>query len=59
MGNDVYPFIVGRPVAELNAHEFLWVAQRIEERGTDESAHRACRSAGKSYATPSPPAEPT
>ncbi|ATB58137.1 MULTISPECIES: tyrosine-type recombinase/integrase [Xanthomonas] len=33
MGNDVFPWIGSRPVAQLTAPEFLKVALRIEERG--------------------------
>lgn len=47
MGNDVYPYIGGRPVAELNAPEFLKVARRIEERGAVESAHRVMQTCGQ------------
>lgn len=37
---DIFPWIGDRPVAELSAPDFLRVAQRIEERGAIESAHR-------------------
>lgn len=47
MGKDVYPYIGGRPVAELNAPEFLRVARRIEERGAIESAHRVMQTCGQ------------
>ena len=40
LANDVFPYIGGRPVAELTAPEFLRMARRIEERGAIESAHR-------------------
>ena len=45
--NDVFPWIGGRPVAELSAPEFLQVARRIEERGAIESAHRILRICGQ------------
>lgn len=45
--NDVYPWIGGRPVAELTAPEFLRVARRIEERGAIESAHRIMQNCGQ------------
>ena len=47
MENDVFPWIGGRPVAELSAPEFLQVARRIEERGAIESAHRILRICGQ------------
>ena len=47
MDNDVYPYIGGRPVAELVAPEFLRVARRIEERGAVESAHRVMQTCGQ------------
>lgn len=40
MDNDVFPYIGGRPIAELSAPEFLKVARRVEARGAIESAHR-------------------
>lgn len=45
--NDVFPWIGGRPVAELSAPEFLKVARRIEERGAIESAHRIMQNCGQ------------
>lgn len=47
MSNDVYPYIGSRPVAELNAPDFLKVARRIEERGAIESAHRVMQTCGQ------------
>ncbi len=47
MNNDVYPYIGGRPVAELAAPEFLAVGRRIEERGAVESAHRVLQTCGQ------------
>ena len=47
MDNDVFPYIGGRPVAELTAPEFLRVARRIEERGAIESAHRIMQNCGQ------------
>ena len=37
---DVFPWIGGRPVAEINAPEVLDVCRRIEKRGAIETAHR-------------------
>lgn len=47
MVNDVYPYIGGRPVAELSAPEFLRVGRRMEERGALESAHRVLQTCGQ------------
>jgi len=47
MGNDVYPYIGARPVAELAAPEFLRAARRIEDRGAVESAHRVLQTCGQ------------
>jgi len=47
MANDVYPYIGGRPVAELAAPEFLRVGRRMEERGALESAHRVLQTCGQ------------
>ncbi|MBH1878399.1 MULTISPECIES: tyrosine-type recombinase/integrase [Lysobacteraceae] len=47
MDNDVFPWIGGRPVAELAAPDFLRVARRIEERGAIESAHRIMQNCGQ------------
>lgn len=47
MVNDVYPYIGGRPVAELSAPEFLRVVRRMEERGAIESAHRVLQTCGR------------
>jgi hypothetical protein len=46
LANDVFPYIGGRPVAELTAPEFLRVARRIEERAI-ESAHRILQNCGQ------------
>ena len=45
--NDVFPYIGGKPVAEVTAPEFLRVARRIEERGAVESAHRILQNCGQ------------
>ena len=39
--NDVFPWIGGRPIAEITAQEILDVLRRIEGRGTLDTAHRA------------------
>lgn len=45
--NDVFPYIGGRPVAELSAPEFLSMARRVEKRGAIESAHRILQNCGQ------------
>lgn len=45
--NDVFPYIGGKPVAEVTAPDFLRVARRIEERGAIESAHRILQNCGQ------------
>ncbi|WP_426664091.1 tyrosine-type recombinase/integrase [Rhodanobacter aciditrophus] len=47
MANDVYPYVGGRPIAELSAPEFLRVGRRMEERGALESAHRVLQTCGQ------------
>lgn len=47
LDNDVFPYVGGRPIAELTAPEFLRVARRIEERGAIESAHRIMQTCGQ------------
>lgn len=38
--NDVFPWLGGRPIADITPPELLKVLRRIEERGAVESAHR-------------------
>jgi integrase len=38
---DVFPYIGGRPVAEISAPEVLTVCRRVEARGAIDTAHRA------------------
>ena len=38
---DVFPWLGGRPVAEITAPEILTISRRIEARGKIETAHRA------------------
>lgn len=44
---DVFPWIGGRPIAELAAPEILTTMRRIEGRGTLETAHRVLQSCGQ------------
>lgn len=46
---DVFPWIGGRPIAEISAPELLDVLRRIEERGAVETAHRAKQNAGQIF----------
>lgn len=38
---DIFPWIGGRPIAEVSAPELLAVIRRIEDRGALDTAHRA------------------
>ncbi|MBI3229157.1 MAG: integrase arm-type DNA-binding domain-containing protein, partial [Burkholderiales bacterium] len=38
---DIFPWLGGRPIADITAPELLGVIQRIENRGALETAHRA------------------
>ncbi len=44
---DVFPWIGGRPVADVTAPELLTVLRRIEGRGALETAHRALGNCGQ------------
>lgn len=46
---DVFPWIGGRPIAEVNAPELLTVLRRVESRGALETAHRAHQNCGKVF----------
>lgn len=46
---DVFPWIGGRPVAEITAPELLTVVRRIESRGALETAHRALGNCGQVF----------
>lgn len=46
---DVFPWIGGRPVADVTAPELLAVLRRIEGRGTIETAHRALQNCGQVF----------
>lgn len=46
---DIFPWIGGRPVAEITAPELLAVLRRIEERGAIETAHRALGNCGQVF----------
>ncbi len=44
---DVFPWIGSKPVADLEAPEFLSVARRVEKRGHIDTAHRAMQLCGQ------------
>lgn len=46
---DVFPWVGGRPIAELSAPEILATMRRIEARGTLETAHRVMQSCGQVF----------
>lgn len=46
---DIFPWLGGRPVAEIDAPELLAVVRRIEGRGALESAHRALSNCGQVF----------
>ena len=46
---DVFPWIGGRPIADITAPELLAVLRRIEERGAVETAHRAHQNCGQVF----------
>lgn len=46
---DIFPWIGGRPIADINAPELLTVLQRIEKRGAIETAHRALSNCGQVF----------
>lgn len=46
---DIFPWIGGRPIAEVNAPELLAVVRRIESRGALETAHRALGNCGQVF----------
>lgn len=46
---DIFPWIGGKPIAEVTAPELLKVIRRIEERGANETAHRAMQNCGQVF----------
>lgn len=46
---DLFPWIGGRPIAEIAAPELLTTLRRIEDRGAIETAHRAKQNAGQVF----------
>lgn len=46
---DIFPWIGGRPIADVTAPELLATVQRIEKRGALETAHRALANCGQVF----------
>ena len=46
---DIFPWIGGRPIADVTAPELLAVVRRIESRGALETAHRALGNCGQAF----------
>ncbi len=46
---DIFPWVGGQPIAEINAPELLAVVRRIESRGALETAHRALSNCGQVF----------
>lgn len=46
---DIFPWIGGRPIADITAQELLSVIRRIEGRGAVETAHRALSNCGQVF----------
>ena len=46
---DVFPWIGGRPIAEVSAPELLATVRKIENRGALETAHRALGNCGQVF----------
>lgn len=46
---DIFPWLGGRPIAEISAPELLAVIRRIENRGALETAHRALSNCGQVF----------
>lgn len=49
MERDVFPWIGGKPIAEIAAPELLATVRRIEARGALETAHRALQQCGQIF----------
>ncbi len=46
---DIFPWIGGKPIAEITAPQLLEVIRRIEQRGALETAHRALGNCGQVF----------
>ena len=47
--HDIFPWIGGRPIAEITAPEVLTLVRRIESRGALETAHRTLSNCGQVF----------
>lgn len=47
--NDVFPWLGGRPIAEITAQELLQCLRRIEGRGALDTSHRAHQNCGQVF----------
>ncbi|QUP53545.1 DUF4102 domain-containing protein [Ralstonia syzygii] len=47
--NDVFPWLGGRPIAELKAPELLAVCRRVESRSALDTAHRVLQTCGQIF----------
>lgn len=47
--NDVFPWLGGKPIAEITAPQILAVVRRIDGRGTLDTAHRALANCGQVF----------
>ncbi len=46
---DIFPWIGGKPIADITPQQLLGVVRRIEERGAVETAHRALGNCGQVF----------
>lgn len=46
---DLFPYIGGKPIADITAQELLTVIRKIESRGALETAHRALSNCGQVF----------
>jgi integrase len=47
--NDVFPWLGGKPIADITAPQILAVVRRIDGRGTLDTAHRALANCGQVF----------
>lgn len=47
--NDVFPWLRGRPIADVKAPDLLGVARRVESRGALDTAHRVLQTCGQIF----------
>ena len=49
LDRDIFPWIGGKPIADITAQQLLEVIRRIEQRGALETAHRALGNCGQVF----------